>query len=62
MRQVCSMGVRAALEDAKMLQQAVRVRGLEGGMMMALALVAIDVQMPSISDAILASCPRKNWQ
>jgi predicted Zn-dependent protease len=40
------------LKNTKMLGQAVRVRGLEGGMMMAPALVATDFPMPSISDAI----------
>ncbi len=40
------------LQNTKMLGQAVRVRGLEGGMMIAPALVATDFPLPSISDAI----------
>jgi predicted Zn-dependent protease len=40
------------LKNAKRLGQAVRVRGLEGGMMIAPALVATDFPLPSISDAI----------
>ena len=40
------------LQNTKMLGQAVRVRGLEGGMMIAPALVAVDFPLPSISDAI----------
>jgi predicted Zn-dependent protease len=40
------------LKNTKMLGKAVRVRGLEGGMMVAPALVATDFPLPSISDAI----------
>ena len=40
------------LKNTKRLGQAVRVRGLEGGMMIAPSLVATDFPMPSISDAI----------
>jgi predicted Zn-dependent protease len=40
------------LKNTKRLGQAVRVRGLEGGMMIAPALVAADFPLPSISDAI----------
>jgi predicted Zn-dependent protease len=40
------------LKNTKMLGKAVRVRGLEGGMMIAPALVATDFPLPSISDAI----------
>jgi predicted Zn-dependent protease len=40
------------LKNTKMLGQAVRVRGLEGGMMIAPALVASDFPLPSVSDAI----------
>jgi predicted Zn-dependent protease len=40
------------LKNTKRLGQAVRVRGLEGGMMIAPALVASDFPLPSISDAI----------
>jgi predicted Zn-dependent protease len=40
------------LKNTKHLGQAVRVRGLEGGMMIAPALVATDFPLPSISDAI----------
>lgn len=40
------------LKNTKMIGQAVRVRGLEGGMMIAPALVATDFPLPSISDAI----------
>jgi predicted Zn-dependent protease len=40
------------LKNTKMLGQAVRVRGLEGGMMIAPSLVATDFPLPSISDAI----------
>ncbi len=40
------------LKNTKRLGQAVRVRGLEGGMMIAPALVATDFPLPSISDAI----------
>ena len=40
------------LKNTKRLGKAVRVRGLEGGMMIAPALVATDFPMPSISDAI----------
>ena len=40
------------LKNTKRLGKAMRVRGLEGGMMIAPALVATDFPMPSISDAI----------
>lgn len=40
------------LQNTKMLGQAVRVRGLEGGMMIAPSLVATDFPLPSISEAI----------
>ena len=40
------------LKNTRMLSQAVRVRGLEGGMMIAPALVATDFPLPSVSDAI----------
>jgi predicted Zn-dependent protease len=40
------------LKDSKRLGQAIRVRGLEGGMMIAPALVAEDFPLPSISDAV----------
>ncbi len=40
------------LKNTKMLGPAVRVRGLEGGMMIAPSLVATDFPLPSISDAI----------
>ncbi len=40
------------LKNTKMLGPAMRVRGLEGGMMIAPALVASDFPLPSISDAI----------
>jgi predicted Zn-dependent protease len=40
------------LKNTKMLGQAMRVRGLEGGMMIAPSLVATDFPLPSISDAI----------
>jgi predicted Zn-dependent protease len=40
------------LQNTKMLGPAMRVRGLEGGMMIAPALVATDFPLPSISDAI----------
>jgi predicted Zn-dependent protease len=40
------------LKNTKMLGAAVRVRGLEGGMMIAPSLVATDFPLPSISDAI----------
>jgi predicted Zn-dependent protease len=40
------------LKNTMKLGQAVRVRGLEGGMMIAPALVATDFPLPSISDAI----------
>ena len=40
------------LKNTKKLGQAVRVRGLEGGMMVAPALVATDFPLPSISDAV----------
>jgi predicted Zn-dependent protease len=40
------------LKNTKMLGQAVRVRGLEGGMMIAPSLVATDFPLPSISHAI----------
>jgi len=40
------------LKNTKRLGQAVRVRGLEGGMMIAPSLVASDFPLPSISDAI----------
>jgi predicted Zn-dependent protease len=40
------------LKNTKMLGQAVRVRGLEGGMMIVPPLVAADFPFPSISDAI----------
>jgi len=40
------------LKNTVKLGQAVRVRGLEGGMMIAPSLVANDFPLPSISDAI----------
>ena len=40
------------LKNTKRLGPAVRVRGLEGGMMIAPALVATDFPLPSISDAV----------
>ena len=40
------------LKNIKQIGQAIRVRGLEGGMMIAPALVATDFPLPSISDAI----------
>ena len=40
------------LKNTKKLGQAIRVRGLEGGMMIAPALVATDFPLPSVSDAI----------
>ena len=40
------------LKNTKRLGQAMRVRGLEGGMMVSPALVAADFPLPSISDAI----------
>jgi predicted Zn-dependent protease len=40
------------LKNTKQLGPAVRVRGLEGGMMIAPALVATDFPLPSISDAV----------
>jgi predicted Zn-dependent protease len=40
------------LQNTKRLGTAVRVRGLEGGMMIAPALVATDFPLPSISDAV----------
>lgn len=40
------------LKNAKKLGPAMRVRGLEGGMMVAPAMVAADFPLPSISDAI----------
>jgi predicted Zn-dependent protease len=40
------------LKNAKRLGQASRVRGLEGGMMIAPSMVATDFPLPSISDAI----------
>jgi len=40
------------LKNAKRVGSAVRVRGLEGGMMIAPALLATDFPLPSISDAI----------
>lgn len=40
------------LKNTTKLGQAIRVRGLEGGMMIAPALVATDFPLPSISDAI----------
>ena len=40
------------LKNTKSIGQAVRVRGLEGGMMIAPALVATDFPLPSISDAV----------
>lgn len=40
------------LKNTKRIGQAVRVRGLEGGMMIAPALVATDFPLPSISDAV----------
>jgi predicted Zn-dependent protease len=40
------------LQNTKMLGPAMRVRGLEGGMMISPALVATDFPLPSISDAI----------
>jgi predicted Zn-dependent protease len=40
------------LKNTKMLGSAMRVRGLEGGMMISPALVATDFPLPSISDAV----------
>ena len=40
------------LKNTQRLGQAIRVRGLEGGIMIAPALVATDVPLPSISDAV----------
>ena len=40
------------LKNTKMVGQAVRVRGLEGGIMIAPSLVATDFPLPSISAAI----------
>jgi predicted Zn-dependent protease len=40
------------LKNTKKLGQSIRVRGLEGGMMVSPALVATDFPLPSISDAI----------
>jgi predicted Zn-dependent protease len=40
------------LKNSKKLGPAMRVRGLEGGMMIAPAMVAMDFPLPSISDAI----------
>jgi len=40
------------LKNTKLLGSALRVRGLEGGMMIAPSLVATDFPLPSISDAI----------
>ena len=40
------------LKNTQRLGQAIRVRGLEGGIMIAPALVANDVPLPSISDAV----------
>jgi predicted Zn-dependent protease len=40
------------LKNARMLGPAVRVRGLEGGMMIAPAMVAEDFPLTSISDAV----------
>ena len=40
------------LKNTKKLGQAIRVRGLEGGMMICPSLVATDFPLPSISDAI----------
>jgi predicted Zn-dependent protease len=40
------------LKNTRKLGPAIRVRGLEGGMMIAPALVATDFPLPSISDAI----------
>ncbi len=40
------------LKNTKMLGNAIRVRGLEGGMMISPALVATDFPLPSISDAV----------
>jgi predicted Zn-dependent protease len=40
------------LKNARELGQAIRVRGLEGGLMIAPAMVASDFPLPSISDAI----------
>jgi len=40
------------LKNAKRVGSAIRVRGLEGGMMIAPALLATDFPLPSISDAI----------
>ena len=40
------------LKNTKNLGPALRVRGLEGGMMIAPALVATDFPLPSISDAV----------
>ena len=40
------------LKNTQRLGQAIRVRGLECGLMIAPALVATDVPLPSISDAV----------
>ena len=40
------------LKNTKKLGPALRVRGLEGGMMISPSLVATDFPLPSISDAI----------
>ncbi len=40
------------LKNTRMLGPAMRVRGLEGGMMIAPALVASDFPLPSVSDAV----------
>jgi predicted Zn-dependent protease len=40
------------LKNTKKIGQAIRVRGLEGGMMIAPAIVATDFPLPSVSDAI----------
>jgi predicted Zn-dependent protease len=40
------------LKNAKRLGPALRVRGLEGGMMISPGMVATDFPLPSISDAI----------
>ena len=40
------------LKNATMLGPALRVRGLEGGMMVAPSMVATDFPLPSVSDAI----------
>ncbi len=40
------------LKNARMLGQPIRVRGLEGGLMIAPPLVATDFPLPSVSDAI----------